>query len=176
MREAGLLTKERFREVPPRVDYELTPQAFDLVPVIAALVRWGWTHAAGDRSRAEAGPAGAVPDAARARARHRADAVGRGRARSPGTGDYYVAGPAENEDAPSPVAVRRVVGDFEATPVAVSQIVGDEDAWIDAVTNAVFDGPRIIGFDTVIDGVLRTLAGQPVGLSFAGDYEREAAA
>ncbi len=167
MREAGLLTKERFREVPPRVDYELTPQAFDLVPVIAALARWGWTHTPAEPQRGEKQDPRALfrmlPALALDTGLTLSDEVALA---VRGTGDYYVAGPAENEDAPSPVAVRRVVGDFEATPVAVSQIVGDEDAWIDAVTNAVFDGLRIIGFDTVIDGVLRTLAGQPVGLSF----------
>ena len=43
----GLLTRQRYREVPPRVDYELTPRSKDLLPVLAALARWGqgwdWT-------------------------------------------------------------------------------------------------------------------------------------
>ena len=44
----GLLTRQRYREVPPRVDYELTERARDLVPVIGALARWGyqWTWGA----------------------------------------------------------------------------------------------------------------------------------
>src|SRR4029450_361269 len=37
----GLLTREGDREVPPRVDYELTERARDLLPVIGALARWG---------------------------------------------------------------------------------------------------------------------------------------
>jgi DNA-binding HxlR family transcriptional regulator len=37
----GLLTRQRYREVPPRVDYELTEQARDLLPVVGALARWG---------------------------------------------------------------------------------------------------------------------------------------
>jgi DNA-binding HxlR family transcriptional regulator len=37
----GLLTRQRYREVPPRVDYELTERARDLLPVIGALARWG---------------------------------------------------------------------------------------------------------------------------------------
>lgn len=37
----GLLSRERFREVPPRVDYELTEQAKQLLPVVSALARWG---------------------------------------------------------------------------------------------------------------------------------------
>lgn len=43
----GLLTRQRYREVPPRVDYELTPRSYDLLPVLGALARWGldwaWT-------------------------------------------------------------------------------------------------------------------------------------
>ncbi len=44
----GLLTRQRYREVPPRVDYELTERARDLEGVVAALARWGyaWTWGA----------------------------------------------------------------------------------------------------------------------------------
>jgi hypothetical protein len=44
----GLLTRQRYREVPPRVDYELTERARELLPVIGALARWGyqWTWTA----------------------------------------------------------------------------------------------------------------------------------
>jgi DNA-binding HxlR family transcriptional regulator len=38
----GLLTRQRYREVPPRVDYELTPRARELMPVLGALARWGY--------------------------------------------------------------------------------------------------------------------------------------
>ena len=37
----GLLTRQRYREVPPRVDYALTELARDLMPVVGALARWG---------------------------------------------------------------------------------------------------------------------------------------
>ena len=44
----GLLTRQRYREVPPRVDYELTERSRALMPVIGALARWGydWTWSA----------------------------------------------------------------------------------------------------------------------------------
>ncbi len=44
----GLLTRQRYREVPPRVDYELTDRAKGLMPVLGALARWGyeWTWSA----------------------------------------------------------------------------------------------------------------------------------
>jgi DNA-binding HxlR family transcriptional regulator len=38
----GLLTRQRYREVPPRVDYELTERARDLLPVLGELARWGY--------------------------------------------------------------------------------------------------------------------------------------
>jgi DNA-binding HxlR family transcriptional regulator len=41
----GLLTRQRYREVPPRVDYELTERARDLMPVLGALARWGYEWA-----------------------------------------------------------------------------------------------------------------------------------
>ena len=44
----GLLTRQRYREVPPRVDYELTARSRELMPVLGALARWGydWTWSA----------------------------------------------------------------------------------------------------------------------------------
>jgi DNA-binding HxlR family transcriptional regulator len=41
----GMLTRRRFREVPPRVEYELTARSRDLMSVLGELARWGyeWT-------------------------------------------------------------------------------------------------------------------------------------
>src|ERR671916_2209490 len=41
----GLLTRQRYREVPPRVDYELTQRSRELLPVLGALARWGYQWA-----------------------------------------------------------------------------------------------------------------------------------
>lgn len=41
----GMLTRKRYREVPPRVDYELTPRARDLIPVLGELAVWGYRWA-----------------------------------------------------------------------------------------------------------------------------------
>jgi DNA-binding HxlR family transcriptional regulator len=41
----GLLTRQRYREVPPRVDYELTDRSRELLPVLGALARWGYNWA-----------------------------------------------------------------------------------------------------------------------------------
>lgn len=56
----GLLTRQRYREVPPRVDYELTDRAKDLLPVIGALSRWGYQWAWGPPRPDELVDVGAV--------------------------------------------------------------------------------------------------------------------
>ncbi len=38
----GILTRRRYREVPPRVDYELTRRGRDLMPILGELARWGY--------------------------------------------------------------------------------------------------------------------------------------
>jgi len=37
----GLLARRRFREMPPRVEYELTDSGRELLPIVGALARWG---------------------------------------------------------------------------------------------------------------------------------------
>jgi DNA-binding HxlR family transcriptional regulator len=56
----GLLTRQRYREVPPRVDYELTERSRELVPVIAELSRWGFSWAWGPPREGEAIDIGAI--------------------------------------------------------------------------------------------------------------------
>jgi hypothetical protein len=55
-----LLKRERYREVPPRVDYELTQRAQELLPVIGALSRWGARWAWGAPRGDEAVDIGAI--------------------------------------------------------------------------------------------------------------------
>jgi DNA-binding HxlR family transcriptional regulator len=43
----GMLTRKRYREVPPRVDYELTERGRELAPVLGELARWGYEWAWG---------------------------------------------------------------------------------------------------------------------------------
>jgi putative sterol carrier protein len=38
----GMLTRQRYREVPPRVEYELTERAYALMPVIGEVAKWGY--------------------------------------------------------------------------------------------------------------------------------------
>jgi len=41
MSESGLVTRLRFSEMPPRVEFELTEAGRELLPIAAALSRWG---------------------------------------------------------------------------------------------------------------------------------------
>lgn len=45
MEEHGLVSREIFREVPPRVEYSATPLGRSLEPVLLALCAWGRQHA-----------------------------------------------------------------------------------------------------------------------------------
>ena len=56
----GLLTRQRYREVPPRVDYELTERAREVLPVVGALSRWGYDWAWGPPRPGEAIDVGAI--------------------------------------------------------------------------------------------------------------------
>lgn len=37
----GIVTKARFNEVPPRIEYSLTEKGQDLIPVLKAMAAWG---------------------------------------------------------------------------------------------------------------------------------------
>jgi DNA-binding HxlR family transcriptional regulator len=44
MVEQGLLVRQRFRELPPRVEYRLAAKGEGLLPIATELARWGMTH------------------------------------------------------------------------------------------------------------------------------------
>jgi DNA-binding HxlR family transcriptional regulator len=56
----GMLTRKRYREVPPRVDYELTERARELMPVLGELARWGYEWAWSTPRDSEAVDLGAI--------------------------------------------------------------------------------------------------------------------
>jgi DNA-binding HxlR family transcriptional regulator len=51
MVEDGLLTRQHYREFPPRVDYDLTRQARELEPILRELGTWGRTNCTVDDTR-----------------------------------------------------------------------------------------------------------------------------
>jgi DNA-binding HxlR family transcriptional regulator len=56
----GMLTRKRYREVPPRVDYELTERARELAPVLGELAHWGYEWAWGPPRSSESVDIGAI--------------------------------------------------------------------------------------------------------------------
>jgi len=56
----GLLIRRPYREIPPRVDYELTNAGKQLLPVLGAFARWGYDWAWGAPRDAEAIDIGAI--------------------------------------------------------------------------------------------------------------------
>ena len=44
LQHEGLVTRERFEEVPPRVEYSLTPIAKDFLREIGYVIEWGQLH------------------------------------------------------------------------------------------------------------------------------------
>jgi DNA-binding HxlR family transcriptional regulator len=56
----GMLTRQRYREVPPRVDYELTERARELMPILGELARWGYAWAWGTPRPSECVDIGAI--------------------------------------------------------------------------------------------------------------------
>jgi len=56
----GMLTRKRYREVPPRVDYELTDRARALMPILGELARWGYEWAWSSPRSSEAIDIGAI--------------------------------------------------------------------------------------------------------------------
>jgi hypothetical protein len=56
----GLLTRQRYREVPPRVDYELTERSRALAPVVGERARWGYEWTWSGPKKGEAINVGAI--------------------------------------------------------------------------------------------------------------------
>lgn len=56
----GMLTRQRYREVPPRVDYDLTERGRDLMPILGELARWGYEWAWSTPRSTEAIDLGAI--------------------------------------------------------------------------------------------------------------------
>lgn len=55
-----MLTRQRYREVPPRVDYELTDRARELMPILGELAHWGLEWAWSPPRSSEAIDIGAI--------------------------------------------------------------------------------------------------------------------
>jgi len=147
----GLLTRQRYREVPPRVDYELTERARDLMPILGALARWGyeWTWSA--PREGEDVDVGAILRLAPGLIE--APKVARGTVAISATGkqakprDYLLSvrdGHVEIEEREAPDADARVSGSHKAWVAALGP---DRDR-----SGLEFEGDRVLA-ETLLDGI-----------------------
>ena len=124
----GLLTRQRYREVPPRVDYELTERARDLLPVVGALARWGYQWAWSPPRPEEQVDVGAILRSVTGLAAPAG--LGRGVeiavTRRDGTARTYLLAPSEHG-----LAIAEDDADLGAR--AAARISGPERAWVEAL-------------------------------------------
>ena len=123
----GMLTRQRYREVPPRVDYELTERARELMPILGELARWGYEWAWGSPRLGERVDIGAIlriapglvqlPRGARGRVELTVDASQQG-----GKVAAYA----------MVVSGGRVSIEEHEKPDADARVAGDQDAWVAA--------------------------------------------
>jgi DNA-binding HxlR family transcriptional regulator len=121
----GLLTRQRYREVPPRVDYELTERSRELMPVLGALARWGydWTWT-GPRGGEDVN-VGAIFRLAPGLLAPPGDAEG--------TVDLVVAGEDEDRTFRLRAANGRVAISERPEGTADAVVSGSEEAWVRAL-------------------------------------------
>ncbi len=121
----GLLTRQRYREVPPRVDYELTERAREVLPVVGALATWGYAWTWGPPRPGEAIDIGAI-------LRSTSGIALDGKAPD-GTVELTVAtrGRPERHYAMHIDRGRMTISEQPA-PAAHARVSGDEHAWVEA--------------------------------------------
>ncbi len=149
----ALLTRRRYREVPPRVDYELTDRARELFPVLAALARWGQAWAWGEPRTGEWIDVGAIlrlaPGLIRARrgTRGTVEATVTERSRDPSSRAYALR-----------FATGAVTLEERESPDAEARVSGSERAWIAALgPGADRSGLRIEGDGALAAALLHGL-------------------
>src|ERR1700723_98044 len=120
----GMLTRQRFREVPPRVDYELTERARELMPILGELARWGYAWAWGTPRQSEA-----VDIAAMFRL---APGLVHPSAGLRGTVELTVEDGDESTVYRLPAADGRVIVEEQAADRADARVIGSTRAWIKA--------------------------------------------
>jgi DNA-binding HxlR family transcriptional regulator len=148
----GLLTRQRYREVPPRVDYELTERAKGLLPVIGALAAWGLEWAWGPPNDDEAIDIGAIFRSIPGLIRPAGD--------TRGLVELVVTG---SDGEPQHYAMRISRGSISVSerpaPEADASVSGSQRDWIDALGPAADDEALHVSGDqrlarVVLDGVM----------------------
>jgi DNA-binding HxlR family transcriptional regulator len=149
----GMLTRKRYREVPPRVDYELTQRAQELAPVLGELARWGYEWAWGPPRTGENVDIGAI-------FRLLPGLVGAGRGPT-GTAELIVSDGHEGEPASYLVTVGRGGASVSERDIgrAGTRVRGTVDGWVQALSPlGERSGLRVTGDPALADSLLDVLA------------------
>jgi DNA-binding HxlR family transcriptional regulator len=155
----GMLTRKRYREVPPRVDYELTERARELMPILAELARWGYEWAWGPPRSSESIDIGAIfrlaPGLVRPRGAH-------------ATVEFTISdGRRQNGEAAAfsfTLSGDRVSLAERPADHAAARVSGDSDAWIRAFSpqrdrsRLQVTGDSALA-DLLLDGLAQSAAG-----------------
>ena len=151
----GMLTRQRFREVPPRVEYGLTERARELMPVLASLARWGYEWAWSPPRPGESIDLGAI------------FRLASGLLPSAGFAGTIVLSVRENGHE----AAYTITGGSDGVAVAESddaqadaKVMGTRTAWVNTLSpDHNRDGLEITGDATLASQVLDWLAGGTAG-------------
>ena len=148
----GLLTRQRYREVPPRVDYELTERAREVLPVVGALATWGYAWAWGPPRPGEAIDIGAI-----LRATSGIPVSGRPRS---GVVEFTVASRGRSERHYT-IRIERGRMRIEEQPAddADARVSGDERAWIETFSPGGTPAVLTIEGDATLAGTVLDACG-----------------
>jgi HxlR-like helix-turn-helix protein len=119
----GMLTRKRYREVPPRVDYELTERARELMPILAELARWGYEWAWSPPRASESVDLGAI---------FRLAPGLLGRPSTPGTVEFVVDEPDSRAAYTFTLSEERVTVEERPADGADARVIGTVEEWVKA--------------------------------------------
>jgi DNA-binding HxlR family transcriptional regulator len=161
----GMLTRKRYREVPPRVDYALTMRARELMPVLGELARWGYEWAWSEPHETETVNVGAIFRLAPGLV-HCSGVSG--------TVALVVDDPAEGCSYSITISGEGVTVEEGESPQSDARVRGGKDAWIRALSpDHDRSGLEITGNERLAETVLDALS---AGNSDGAEHEARVAA
>lgn len=151
MTSIGLISRQRFREMPPRVEVTLTEAGRELLPIAAALARWGMRYEWPDPPSGEYVPAGAVL--------RQLPALLEGCDDLPdGTLEAVVGDGEERAVHRFEVIDGRLQGNCATDGKATARLEGDDDAWIAALgPGRDYSGLHLAGKQRMAQRILDSL-------------------
>ncbi len=146
-----MLTRKRYREVPPRVDYELTERARELMPILGELARWGYEWAWSPPRASESIDLGAIFRLAPGLVM---------RSAATGTVEFDVDGPDGRAAYTFTVAEDSVGVEERSADAADAKVIGATGAWIKAFSpERDRGGLELTGDQQLAGGLLDGLLG-----------------